>query len=488
MQRHSPFPQTALPKLALHHQLRRRVSRRAGAQVPRCIFHTSRIHLMYGLSEAFRSTYLPPEELDRQAPGSMGKAIPETEILVLDEPARVCAERGRRARASRPDRRARLLESAHREATAAVYRVPTRCAPDHRRARRLLGRSGEERQRWLSDFVGRRDQQIKSHGFRISPRGGRRDPAGLGHCGGGHRARRADEIAGVAIVAHVVPREPDTFAARAARLLSGRMPVYMVPRRFKCTPCCRALRPEKSTGRRLSVNPISSDVSSSLLSAQERVDALRQEATLRSGSSLCDLPTRTATTVRPRRSLRPSRPRFSPARPLDLQYTPYGGGTWSRRLVGDALRQPRHPLPTFVDVVLTPGAMAALNVVFRSVADGRDGEVLVVISPCWLDYPLYLENLGLEAADGARRSADASARSRRIEAALSPRTRAIVLCRSRPIPTGLLYSAGELRQLAELLEPGPVTAAPDLRRVPSRFHVSTAPRSSRRWRSTTVAA
>ena len=44
---------------------------------------------MYGLTEAFRSTYLPPSELDRR-PTSMGKAIPDTEILVLDENNRLC--------------------------------------------------------------------------------------------------------------------------------------------------------------------------------------------------------------------------------------------------------------------------------------------------------------------------------------------------------------------------------------------------------------
>ena len=37
---------------------------------------------MYGLTEAFRSTYLPPSELDRR-PDSMGKAIPNAEILVV---------------------------------------------------------------------------------------------------------------------------------------------------------------------------------------------------------------------------------------------------------------------------------------------------------------------------------------------------------------------------------------------------------------------
>ena len=36
--------------------------------------------LMYGLTEAFRSTYLPPSEIDRR-PDSIGKAIPNAEVL-----------------------------------------------------------------------------------------------------------------------------------------------------------------------------------------------------------------------------------------------------------------------------------------------------------------------------------------------------------------------------------------------------------------------
>ena len=45
---------------------------------------------MYGLTEAFRSTYLPPEEVDRR-PDSIGKAIPNAEILVLREDGTECA-------------------------------------------------------------------------------------------------------------------------------------------------------------------------------------------------------------------------------------------------------------------------------------------------------------------------------------------------------------------------------------------------------------
>ena len=47
-------------------------------------------YLMYGLTEAFRSTYLPPEEVDRR-PDSIGKAIPNAEILVLRKDGSRCA-------------------------------------------------------------------------------------------------------------------------------------------------------------------------------------------------------------------------------------------------------------------------------------------------------------------------------------------------------------------------------------------------------------
>ena len=67
-----------------------------GGAMPQAVLATlrrtltsTRVFLMYGLTEAFRSTYLPPEELDRR-PTSMGKAIPDTEILVLNEQGQRC--------------------------------------------------------------------------------------------------------------------------------------------------------------------------------------------------------------------------------------------------------------------------------------------------------------------------------------------------------------------------------------------------------------
>ncbi|MFI4982230.1 MAG: AMP-binding protein, partial [Nevskiales bacterium] len=55
------------------------------ARLPR-----SKPYLMYGLTEAFRSTYLPPEEVDRR-PDSIGRAIPNAEILVLRDDGSPCA-------------------------------------------------------------------------------------------------------------------------------------------------------------------------------------------------------------------------------------------------------------------------------------------------------------------------------------------------------------------------------------------------------------
>ena len=48
----------------------------------RALLPQAKPYLMYGLTEAFRATYLPPEEVDRR-PDSIGKAIPNAEILVL---------------------------------------------------------------------------------------------------------------------------------------------------------------------------------------------------------------------------------------------------------------------------------------------------------------------------------------------------------------------------------------------------------------------
>lgn len=129
----------------------------------------SAVYLMYGLTEAFRSTYLPPQELERR-PDSIGKAIPNAEILVLREDGSACA----------PGEPGELV---HRGALVAqgYWNDPRRSAERFRPLPAAEGDSGlREIAVWSGDtvrmdedgflyFVGRRDEMIKTSGYRVSP-------------------------------------------------------------------------------------------------------------------------------------------------------------------------------------------------------------------------------------------------------------------------------------------------------------------------------
>jgi len=129
----------------------------------------TRIFLMYGLTEAFRSTYLPPEEVDER-PESMGKAIPNAEVRVVREDGTECE----------PGEPGELV---HRGPLVALgyWNDPARTAERFRPAPGLPdGLPRPEIAVWSGDqvyrdeagylyFVGRQDEMIKSSGYRISP-------------------------------------------------------------------------------------------------------------------------------------------------------------------------------------------------------------------------------------------------------------------------------------------------------------------------------
>ena len=191
----------------------------------------------------------------------------------------------------------------------------------------------------------------------------------------------------------------------------------------------------------------------SLLAAQERVDQFRDQAVRRAGAAVCDLAYANSYDGAPQEVLAALRSAVDSDRALDLQYTPYGGATLARRHVSDALTVSHGTRFNFKDVVLTPGAMAALNVVFRCLANDPGSEV-VIVTPCWLDYPLYLENLGLTPRFVPVHDQTLRLDLDRIEDAVGPKTRAVVL--SQPAnPTGILYDAAELEALARILDRAP---------------------------------
>ncbi|MDT8383072.1 MAG: acyl-CoA ligase (AMP-forming), exosortase A system-associated [Gammaproteobacteria bacterium] len=125
--------------------------------------------LMYGLTEAFRSTYLPVEELDRR-PDSMGKAIPNAEVMVVREDGSPCA----------PGEPGELV---HRGALVALgyWNDAERTAERFRPAPgQQAGMPLTEIAVWSGDtvqtdeegflyFVGRKDDMIKTSGYRVSP-------------------------------------------------------------------------------------------------------------------------------------------------------------------------------------------------------------------------------------------------------------------------------------------------------------------------------
>ena len=53
-------------------------------------FPNAQIFSMFGLTEAFRSTFLPPDKLDAH-PNSVGHSIPDCQVMVLDENGEECA-------------------------------------------------------------------------------------------------------------------------------------------------------------------------------------------------------------------------------------------------------------------------------------------------------------------------------------------------------------------------------------------------------------
>lgn len=125
-------------------------------------------YLMYGLTEAFRSTYLPPEEIDKR-PDSMGKAIPNAEIMVVREDGSQCA----------PGEPGELL---HRGSLVAMgyWNDPVKTAERFRPLTSSSGLPLQEIAVWSGDtvrmdeqgylyFIGRQDEMIKTSGYRVSP-------------------------------------------------------------------------------------------------------------------------------------------------------------------------------------------------------------------------------------------------------------------------------------------------------------------------------
>lgn len=132
----------------------------------RGLFSSADVYPMYGLTEAFRSTYLPPELVDSH-PDSMGRAIPHAEILVVRPDGRVTddGESGELVHCG-----PLVAQGYWNDQVRTAERFKP--APPDSRYGGMAVWSGDSVRRdadGLLYFVGRDDAMIKSAGNRISP-------------------------------------------------------------------------------------------------------------------------------------------------------------------------------------------------------------------------------------------------------------------------------------------------------------------------------
>lgn len=201
---------------------------RATVDALRTVLPAAQLFLMYGLTEAFRSTYLPPSELARR-PDSMGRAIPNAQVMVVRPDGTPCA----------PGEPGELV---HRGALVSLgyWNDPVKTAE---RFRPAPGQNPAlpltEMAVWSGDtvrmdeegylyFIGRSDDMIKVSGYRVSPT----EVEEAVHASGLVLEAAAFGVAhpalGQAIVLLAVPREGVT-AGDVLKECQRRLPAWMVP-------------------------------------------------------------------------------------------------------------------------------------------------------------------------------------------------------------------------------------------------------------------
>ena len=217
------------------------------------------LFLMYGLTEAFRSTYLPPSELDAR-PGSMGRAIPNAEVLVVRPDGSLCdpGEAG---------------ELVHRGALVALgyWNDPVKTAE---RFRPAPGRDPAlplaELAVWSGDqvrmdgdgflyFIGRADDMIKVSGYRVSPSEVEEVLHASGLLGDVAAFGVPHPQLGQAIVAVAVARaDAAPEVAQLLRHCQRLLPAYMVPLHLELRTGALARNPNGKIDRKLLQHSFSS--------------------------------------------------------------------------------------------------------------------------------------------------------------------------------------------------------------------------------------
>ena len=189
-------------------------------------------YLMYGLTEGFRSTYLPPAEFTTKM-GAIGRAIPEVEIHVVHPERGLCG----------PGEEGELV---HRGAliSRGYWNAPEATARRLRPCEHLRHLIGDEEVLFSGDlvhfdedgclwFAGRVDDMIKCSGYRLSPNEVEEVLYASGLIEEAVAFGVADEELGQVVHAAVTPRSGDTLGdGDLLRYCRRHMPRYMVSHVF----------------------------------------------------------------------------------------------------------------------------------------------------------------------------------------------------------------------------------------------------------------
>jgi len=146
-------------------------------------------------------------------------------------------------------------------------------------------------------------------------------------------------------------------------------------------------------------------------------------------------------------------------RPGSHGYMPNPGYAPVREAVAQKLQRETGLAFTADDVFMTVGSAGACNVILKSILD--PGDEVIVLMPCFSEYQFYIANHAgtmVPVETDAEFLPDVG----RIAAAITPRTRAIIL-NTPNNPTGRVYPESVLRDLQSVLERAgqPVTVISD---------------------------
>ena len=205
----------------------------------RRLFPTVQIYSMYGLTECKRVAYLPPELIDTH-PGSVGRAMPNVEVYLVDERGKrldrgtgqlvIRGSNVMRGYWELPEETNRMLKPGENPGEMVLYSGDTFRIDDE----------------GLLYFVGRTDEIIKTRGEKVSPREVENALYALEGIAEAAVVGVPDEVLGQAIRAVVTLRDganldEKRILAHCARHLED----FMVPRAVEI----RTLLPKTSSGK-----------------------------------------------------------------------------------------------------------------------------------------------------------------------------------------------------------------------------------------------